>query len=89
MKTIATILANFDLWMSHGGVDTFALVTNFLNEVSVPMHVTMELFEVHETFEQSMAIQLQTLLEKYGLLHQVITFLKDEGSNLTIMVAII
>jgi len=75
--------------MSRDGVDTFALVTKFLNEVSVPMHVTMELFEVHETFKQSMAIQLQTLLEKYGLLHQVITFLKDEGSNLTIMVAII
>jgi hypothetical protein len=75
--------------MSCGDVDTFVLVTKFLNEVSVPMHVTMELFEVHETFKQSMAIQLQSLLEKYGFLHQVITFLKDEGSNLTIMVAII
>ncbi len=89
LKTIATILANFNLWMFRGGVDTFVLVTIFLNEVSVPMHVTMELFEVHETFKQSMAIQLQSLLEKYGFLHQVITFLKDEGSNLTIMVAII
>jgi len=75
--------------MSRGSVDTFVLITIFLNEVSVPMHVTMELFEVHETFKQSMAIQLQFLLEKYGLLHQIITFLKDEGSNLTIMVAII
>jgi hypothetical protein len=55
---MATILANFDLWMFCDGVDTFVLVTNFLNEVSVPMHVIMELFEVHETFEQSMAIQL-------------------------------
>ncbi len=89
LKTIPTILANFDPWMSCGDVDTFVLVTKFLNEVSVPMHVTMELFEVHETFKQSMAIQLQSLLEKYGFLHQVITFLKDEGSNLTIMVAII
>jgi hypothetical protein len=33
------------------------------------MHVIMGLFEVHETFGQSMAIQLQSLLEKYGLLH--------------------
>ncbi len=89
MKTIATILANFNLWMSHGSVDTFILVTIFLIEVTVPMHVTMELFEVHEIFKQSMTIQLESLLEKYGLLHQVITFIKDEGSNLTIMIAII
>jgi hypothetical protein len=34
------------------------------------MHVIMVLFEVHETFEHSMAIQLQSLLEKYGLFHR-------------------
>ncbi len=32
-----------------------------------------------------MAIQLQSLLEKYGLLHQVIAFVKDESSNLIVM----
>lgn len=53
------------------------------------MHVTTWLFELHETSEQSMAIQLQSLLEKYGLLHQVIAFVKDEGSNLTIMATIL
>jgi hypothetical protein len=31
--TIATIISiSFDLWMFHGGVDTFVLVINFLNE---------------------------------------------------------
>ncbi len=44
--------------MSRGSVDTFALVINFLNETWVLMHVIMGLFEVHETFRQSMAIQL-------------------------------
>ncbi len=34
-----------------------------------------------------MAIQLQSLLEKYELLHQVITFVKDGSNNLTTMVA--
>jgi hypothetical protein len=33
------------------------------------------------------AIQLQSLLEKYELLHQVITFVKDGSNNLTTMVA--
>ncbi len=69
LKTIITILTNFDLWMSRGGGDTFVLVIIFLNETWVPMHVIMGLFEVHERSKQSMSIQLQSPLEKYGLLH--------------------
>jgi hypothetical protein len=47
------------------------------------MHVTMGLFEVHETNDKSMAIQLESLFSKFGLMHCVITFVKHEGSNLT------
>jgi hypothetical protein len=32
-----------------------------------------------------MDIQLESLFSKFGLLHHVIAFMKDEGSNLTIM----
>ncbi len=85
LKTATTISTNFDLWMSHGNVNTLALVMNFLNEVWVSMHVIMGLFEVHETSRQSMAIQLKSLLEKHGLLHQVIAFVKDEGNKLIVM----
>jgi hypothetical protein len=53
------------------------------------MHVIMGLFEVFEASRYSMAIQLQSLLEKYGLLHQVITFVKDEGNNLTTMAIVL
>jgi hypothetical protein len=35
--------------MSKGGVDTFALEINYLNELWTPMHVTIGLFEVHDT----------------------------------------
>jgi len=35
--------------MSHGCVDTFILIINFLNETWVPMHIIMGLFEVNET----------------------------------------
>jgi hypothetical protein len=31
-----TLSASFDLWMSKGGVDTFALVINYLNESWMP-----------------------------------------------------
>jgi len=50
-----TLPASFDLWMSRGGVDTFALVINCLNEFWMPQHVTIGLFEVHETIGLSMA----------------------------------
>jgi hypothetical protein len=49
-----TLPASFDLWMSRGGVDTFALVINCLNEFWMPQHVTIGLFEVHETIGLSM-----------------------------------
>ncbi len=71
--------------MSRVRVDTFVIIINFLNEAWVPMHVTVGLFEVHKNSQQSMTIQLQSLLEKCGLLHIIIAFVKDESNNLTTM----
>jgi hypothetical protein len=45
------------------------------------MHVIVDLFEMNETSGWSMAI----LLSKFGLMHRVIAFVKDEGKNLTTM----
>jgi hypothetical protein len=50
-------------------MDTLALVINYLNESWMPQHVTISLFEVHETIGHSMASQLRSLLEKYDLMH--------------------
>ncbi len=63
----------------------FALVINFLNESWTLVHVTMGLFEMKETNEQSMIIQLESLFSKFRLIHHVIAFVKDEGNNLTTM----
>jgi hypothetical protein len=54
-----TLSICFDIFMSKGGVDTFVLVINYLNESWMPQHVTIGLFEVHET---TMASQLCSLL---------------------------
>jgi hypothetical protein len=35
---------------------------------------------MHETIGSSMVLQLQGLLEKIGLIHHVIVFVKDEGN---------
>jgi len=40
-----SIIATFDLWMSKGALDTFALVINFLTLDWEPKHVTTGLFE--------------------------------------------
>jgi len=51
---IVIMFVSFYLWMFRNNVDTFALVINFLNGTSVPMHVIMGLFEMNETTKQSM-----------------------------------
>ncbi len=50
--TIVSI--SFDVWMFKGSVDTFALVIKNLNESWTPMHVIVNLFEVHDTTWLSM-----------------------------------
>jgi hypothetical protein len=61
----------------------FALMINFLNESWTPIHVTMGLFEMNETNEQSMIIQFESLFSKFRLIHHATAFVKDEGINLT------
>jgi hypothetical protein len=40
------------------------------------------LFEVQQTSGSAMALQFESLLEKFGLIRCVFTFVKDEGRNL-------
>jgi hypothetical protein len=49
------------------------------------MRVNVGLFEVHETTRLSMARQLHSLFEKYGLMHYVIIFVKYKINNLMFM----
>jgi len=72
--------------MFKGDVDTFGLVIKNLNESWTFMYVTVGLFEMSETSGQNMAIQLESLLSKFGLVHHVIAFVKYEGNNSITMV---
>ncbi len=71
--------------MCKGDVDTFASVINYLNESWMPQHVTIGLFDVHETIGLSMVGQLCSLLEKYDLMHCMIAFVKDVSNTLMSM----
>ncbi len=68
--------------MSRNGVDIFALMINYLDESWIPQYVIIRLFEVRKTNGTAMVLQLQGLLEKFGLIHYVIAFVKVEGRNL-------
>jgi hypothetical protein len=48
------IFASFDVSMFRSRVYTFALAINYLNESWTPMHVIVNLFEVHDTTWLSM-----------------------------------
>jgi hypothetical protein len=76
--SVATISIPFDLWISIGGINTFALVINYFTKTWEPMHVTIGLFEINDTTCLCMACQL---FEKIGF----IIFVKDEGNILASM----
>jgi hypothetical protein len=42
--------------MFRGGINTFALIINYLNEAWTSRHAIVGLFEVHETSGSAMAL---------------------------------
>jgi hypothetical protein len=55
LASCITCTTSFDLWMSHTGHDTFAIIVSFLNDSWEPNHVTMGIFEVQNTTCVTMA----------------------------------
>jgi hypothetical protein len=49
LKQCYSTTTSFDLLMSKGAHDVFALVINILNEKWQPQHITIGLFEANET----------------------------------------
>jgi hypothetical protein len=66
------VTTTFDLWMSKGALDTFALVINFVTLDLEPKHVTIGLFEAKGTTGINLGSQLQVLFEKYTLANKII-----------------
>ncbi len=79
------MFVSFDFRKSKGKMNMFALVINYLNNFWNLTHVSVGLFEVHETTWFSIVGQLCILLDKFDLMHYVIAFVKDESSNLMFM----
>jgi len=69
--------------MSRSGHDTFTLVINFINPQWVPCHVIMEMFKGINIPRVAMVAQVKDLLSFYSLCDKLITYVKDEGGNLS------
>ncbi len=61
------IIARFYLWMSKTH-DVFTMVVIFWGENWMPKHIIIGLFQTFETLGQTLARNLQDLLEQYGLI---------------------
>jgi hypothetical protein len=48
--------------------------------------VAIDLFEVKKITRQALAKSLTKLLDKYGLRKKIVAYVKDEGSNLNVMI---
>jgi hypothetical protein len=64
----------------------FAMVVNFINSLWEPTHVIVGVFEVKNIIGASMANQVKIILDSFSLLDKLIAYVKDESSNLNILI---
>jgi hypothetical protein len=72
--------------MSKGASDVFALFIIFLGFHCKQIHVTLVYLKTFETTWHALEKKLTNLSNEYGLRNKIITNVKNEGSNLNIMI---
>jgi hypothetical protein len=77
-----TTTYTFHLWMSKGAHDIFAVVINFLSTNWEPNHIIIGLFEVDDMSGTTMVVKFKHIFDKFALMHKIMAYIKDEGSNL-------
>jgi hypothetical protein len=75
------IATSFNLRICKRAHESFAFFINFLGSYWQPKQLIIGLFETIKTIGQNLA----TNLTNYGLRKKTIAYVKNEGSNLTIM----
>jgi hypothetical protein len=63
--------------------DILIFMINFVNSLWAPCHVIVGFFEATNTSRVAMGAQVKDLLSSYNLLDKLITYVKDEGGNLS------
>jgi hypothetical protein len=57
-------------------------VVNFLSTNWEFKHITIGLFEAHDTSEATMVVKLKQILEIFSLTQKILVYVKEEDSNL-------
>ncbi len=86
LASCVTCTTSFDLQMSCGGHDAFAMVISFNNNLWKPTHITMKCFQVLNITCATMANQIKVLLDSFTLLDKIITYVKGERFNLSTLI---
>jgi hypothetical protein len=81
VECLTTICA-FDLWMSKRAFEIFAMIVNFLSTNWEPNHITIGLFEANDMNGAIMVVKFKHVLDKFALMHKIVAYVKDKGSNL-------
>jgi hypothetical protein len=76
VQEATTMFVTFNLWISHAGFDTFAMVVNFIDKDRIFQHVTIGLFEAIATSETILAAIVKPLLHKFKLKNKVLAYVK-------------
>lgn len=79
----------FDLWMFKTKFDTFALVINFINDNWLLCHITIKLLKTSNISKVTLAKQVKSLLVEYQFINNIITYVKNKGTNLNILATIL
>jgi len=64
----------------------FAMIVNFINSFWEPIHVIVGVFEMKNRICTSTEYQVKILLDSFGLLDKIITFVKKEGFDLNTLI---
>jgi hypothetical protein len=75
--------------MSRVKVDTFVMIVHFLNDQWEPCHITVGFFEIVDITGSAMALQVNDMLAKNGLITQVIAYVKGKRGNFSAMTTIL
>ncbi len=71
----------FDLWMNRTRIDTFSLVINFIDDVWMPRHVTIGLFEAFNSTRATFVKIVKSFLVEFQLTEKEIPYVEDGKSN--------
>jgi len=55
----------------------------------MPKHITVGLFKTFEILGQTLTRILEDLLEQYGLIKNILVYVKNKGANLNIMTIVL